>query len=454
MRSGARVRAAKWQGSTAWAALLTFLAAARGTHAGAPGYEISLGIAQTDNVARVPNNTQSDTIITQGLGLTWQDVRPRLNADVEANLTYLEYLRHTVTNEVVGNLIGQARFALAPDLLFLNVSDNFGQGLVDPLAADNPANRENINYFSAGPELLLPLGATTLLEMKANYGKVMYQVSPLDDQRADGTIGLVHKLSPNSEASVNVRDEHVDFSNDVQNPDYSRQDAFVHYDAKNARTTLNVDLGYSKLRASQGHASNVLARLDASRKVSPSSTVGFALGHQYSDAGSAFRLEQTLGGANLNTLMVTQTGAPFTSDYASLAWNFQRSRTGFALSADYFKDNYQTPSTLDDKRTQLTARLSRKLTPTLELSVMEQYFRQQFKYLVGNSDETFTDLQLRWQAAQSLSIVIDAYRADRHSEAPGTNYAENRFWVRVAYGRPAESRPGPATPPLPSQLHR
>ena len=452
MWSRGGVQAPDRRRSVVLAAVLTVLTA-RGGQGAEPGYEISVGLAESDNVARVATNEKSDTIVTEGLALSWHELRPRLQADVDGDVDYLEYLKHTVGNEVIGNFLGQARFALAPDILFWHASDNFGQGLIDPLAADNPENRENINYFSTGPELMLPLGATTFVDVKANYGKVSYQTGPLDSQRADGSIALIRRISQDSAVSVNVRDERVDFSDDVTNPDYSRQDGFLHYDTRNSRTTVYVDLGYSRLLEPATTRSGVLARFDISRKVSPSSTVGLSLGHQFSDASDAFRLEQTLGGANLNTQTAQQqSGVPFTSNYASLSWNFERSRTGFGISADYFKESYPQPSTLNDQREQLTAHVSRKLTPTLQVSLQEQYFSQQFQELVGNSSETITGLQLSWQAAQHLRVVFDAQRANRHSDLRDTDFAEDRLWVRVAYGRQAVLPAGPAKPPLPGEL--
>jgi hypothetical protein len=439
------------RGSVAVAAILTFLVA-RSSQAAEPGYEISVGVAESDNVARVATDAKSDTILTEGLALSWHDLSPRLEADVDGDVDYLQYLKHTVNNEVIGNFLGQARFALAPDILFWHASDNFGQGLIDPLAADNPENRENINYFSTGPELMLPVGATTFVDMKANYGRVSYQTSPLDSQRVDGSVALIRKISQDSSVSVNVRDQRVDYSDDVTNPDYSRQDAFLHYDMKNTRTTFDADLGYSRLRDPLSPSNGVLARFDVSRKVSPSSTVALSLGHEYSDASSAFLLEQTLGGANLNTQTAQQqAGTPFTSNYASLSWNYQRVRTGFGISADYFKDTYPAPSTLNDNREQLSAHISRKLGPTLQVSLQEQYFRQEFQEIVGNSTQITTGLQLNWQASEHLTLVFDAERAYRHSDLADTNFAEDRVWVRIAYGRQAQLPAGPVTPPLPGE---
>ena len=441
--------------SIAGAAFLTLLAGALPGHGAEPGYQVSVGVAETDNVARTPTDTRSDTIITEGLDFTWHDMRPRLGADIDADLNYLQYLHHAFGSQVLGNFIGQARAVAVPDVFFWNVSDNFGQNRVDPLAAITPDNRENINYFSTGPQLVLPLGATTFLQMTANYGNVRYQVSPLDNQREDAGIALLRKLSQSSFVSFNVRDEHVGYSDSVGNVNYNRQDVFVRYDSQGSRTKIGIDLGYSKLHDHIGPVSNVLARVEVSRNISAFSSVSLSFGHEYLDSSDAFRLSQTLGGANnINIQSAVQSGAPFTTNHAQVAWNFQRSRTGFGVSVEYYKDAYQQPSTLDDNRLQGEVHASRRLTPNLEVSLIESYYHQHFLDTPGTATETTSQAQVVWRAGRRLSVIVDLNRSNRHSDTAATNFTENRGWVRVAWGRPAQLPVRPVAPRLPGEAFR
>lgn len=441
--------------SVAWACL-ALLAAMRSGFGAEPGYDVSVGVAETDNVALASTDRKSDTIVTEGVDFTWHEQRPVLNADIDADLNYLEYLNHTYGDEVLGNFIGQARATAVPDMFFWNISDNFGQNRVNPLEAINPGNRENINYFDTGPQLILPLGATTFLQMNADYGNVKYQVSPLDNQREDAGIALLRKLSQDSIVSFNVRDEHVGYSDDeVGNVNYNRQDVFVRYDSQGARTQLGVDLGYSKMHDDIAPVSNVLARLELSRKISPSSTVVISFGHEYSDSSDAFRLSQTLGGAtNVNTQSTVQTGAPFTTNHAQLAWNFQRNRTGFSVSVEEFKDSYQQPSTLDDNRFQAQVSVSRRLAPDLQVSLNEYYFHQHFMDILGSASEITSQALLTWKAGRHLSVVVEYEHTSRSGDIQSTDYTENLGWVRLSWGRPAAVAPGPAKPPLPGEAFR
>src|SRR5262249_4865121 len=134
------------------------------------------------------------------------------------------------------------RFTLVPQVLSWSIADNFGQAPLNPLAPIAPGNRENLNYFSTGPTLTLPLGQSTSLGISAQYGRMDYQRSPLDNINLSGAVGLTHELSPSSSISINARAERVDFSNDQLNPDYDRQEAFARFAAKGSRTELGIDL--------------------------------------------------------------------------------------------------------------------------------------------------------------------------------------------------------------------
>lgn len=436
------------------AAAVALLAAAacmgpRSAQAGAPGYEIQVGVIESDNIQRLPSGGSDETIGVAELALDWHAKRPWLDVDVDADVSHLDYFPATYSGQFIGNFLGQAQFKLVPQYLSWSFADNFGQAPVEPLAPITPANIENINYFSTGPTLSVPLGRATLLDITGQYGRVDYQVSPLDSTVLTGGVGLVHELSSLASISLNARDERVEFKDDQLNPNYDREEAFARYDTKGSRTELGIDLGYSRLRMPGASQGIPLARLDLSRRLSASSTIGVAVGHDYSDGADSFRMVQAVGGATLNTQPIVDAAAPFVSSYGTLAWNFKHARTTFDFTASYFRDRYQTDATLNNDRTVIDARLARQITSVLQLALTEDMVRWQFTNESENATTTDTVLQLTWRAGSRVSVFLAYYLAKGSGNFPGFQYTENRVWLSIGYGRAAEVPPGPAPVRLP-----
>lgn len=419
--------------------------------AAAPGYEVQLGIIESDNIERLPTGGTNETVGVAEVGFNWHQKREWLDADIDADISHLDFFQHTYNDEFIGNFLGQVRVNLAPDLLSWVFTDNFGQAPLQPLAPITPANQENINYFTTGPALTLPLGKTTYLDLTGGYGKVNFQTSPLDSTRLNGALGLLHDLSPTSSISLNVREESIRFQNDQENPDYDRQEAFGRFDTKGSRTELGLDLGYSRLNQTGAHFNTPLARLDISRRVSPDSTIGLALGHDYSDGADSFRIVQGVGGATLNTQPIVEAAAPFVSNYATLAWNFKYARTELDLSASYFRDRYDTDSTLNNERTVVAALVSRQVAPVLQLAFSEYLVRWQFDTGNQSATESDTGLQMTWRAGRHLSVFLGYFLAKGNSDIDIFKYTENRIWLSIGYGKAAEAAPGPAPLRLPGR---
>ena len=417
--------------------------------AAAPGYEIQVGVIESDNIERLPSGGTDETIGVAELGFTWHDRRPWLDADIEADMSHLNYFQHGYSDEFIGSFLGRAQINLAPQTLSWNITDNFGQAPLNPLGPVAPGNRENINYFSTGPVLSLPLGQTTQLGVAGQYGRMDYQHNPLDNTLLTGAVGLLHQLSASSSISVNVRDESIRFTNDQLNPDFERQEAFARFDTKGSRTELGVDLGYGRLHVPGASDGLPLVRLNLSRRVSASSTIGVALGHDYSDGADSFRLVQTVGGATLNTLPILAVGAPFVGNYATLAWNFNRARTTLNLTTSYFRDSYQADPALNNNRTVVEALAARQVTPTVQLALTEYLVRWQFTNADDTATASDTGLQLTWRVGSHLSVFVAYYLSKGNSNIPTFQYTENRVWLSIGYGHAAEVPPGPAAVRLP-----
>jgi hypothetical protein len=431
--------------------LLLLGATGQAAYAAEFGYSVLAGVGETDNIRRTPQNRESETVGSASLEVGWNEMREHLDGNLSANLTYLDYLQNTYDSEVVGNVLGELRLIFVPQRFAWAFRENFGQNSVNPLAPVTPGNRENVNRFSTGPDFAIGLGQLNRLVLGGRYARFSYEVNPFDNDRYSGQLGFEHALSSDRTVSLNVRTQRVEFDDTTVNQNYNRNEAYARYSGRGGRTSIAVELGGTQIELPHDRSTGLVARLQISRQVSASSTLSVLAGHEFSDAGSMFLQTQQLGGVDLDTQESAQTSNPFKSDYASVAWNFSRNRTGFDLSVGDFKETYEQLPTLDRQRLQASGRLSRRITPQLEAAVALSYLRENYERAIGDSRETDSSLILTWRAGRQLTLSAQYDHFDRSGEIATAQFAENRLWLRFGFGRLPERR-GPATASPPDIL--
>ena len=401
-------------------------------------YELEGGVGHSDNITRVATDEQSDTIAKAGLKFSFGQITKRTQMDLIGDLGYFEYLDNTYDSEVLGNFIGNARLGIVPDRFEWMVSDNYGQVLSDPFAPVTPDNRENINYFRTGPDLILAFGSRNRLTLGARYANTVYEDSQFDSDGYAGEIALAHLLSAASSLSFHARAQQIDYDADVLNADYDQTDAFVTYSTSGARTHLDVDLGYTQMDrdAAADKEDGVLARLSVSRRVSPASTATLSAGHEFQNSAGAFAATQGGGAASdLSAIPGRQTAQPFTSDYATLGWNFSRVRTGFSINASFNEQTYKDAPELDQQITLISTQVSRALSQRTTVSLHGAYSQGDFEQTNADYKDSNAGLRFNWRLSRAWSLNATYDYFHRSTDAPIGGYDENRYWLSIVYGR-------------------
>jgi hypothetical protein len=383
-----------------------------------------------------------------GLDFAILEKTRKLDVDANADLAWLDYVDDSFDSEIIGNFEGRAYVDLIPQRLLWSFQDNFGQGRIDPVAVSSPANRENINYLTTGPDLIFGLSSATHMLLSGRYSNVSYEDSPVDNSRILGLVGLIRDLAADNTLSLNVQAESIDFD-DPANIDYDRNQAYMRYEAAGGRTRLAVDAGYSRLKRLDTSDNSIIARLELSRRVSRSSSIVFAAGRDDSDAANGLRWTQALTPPGLDPQPTLQTSAPFTATYGSLEWNFSRRRTEAGLSISQFDESYTQLDIQDRIRRIARVGLSRDIARTMRVAFQGSYSKEDFKELVGDFNETSASVVLTREFGRRLSVNLQYQYFKRGSELPGTEFDENRGWLYVSYGRTAE-RASNSLPALPS----
>ena len=397
----------------------------------AASYGATVGVGNSDNIARTSENEQEETIATAGLDLTLSRSGSRLDAELASQLQYLDYQNDTFDSEVVGSVVGLASLQIIEERFIWMAEDTFGQTVLDQFSPVTPGNRENVNYLTTGPDIIVPLTSHLDVRLEGRYSDVHYEDSDLGSDRLLGRTALEHRFSEASSVSLNGEFEQVEYDDADAFEEYDREEAFVRYELSGARTSMGVELGSTTIKLADDSADGPLARLRLSRSISSSSTLSFDGGYEYSDAGDVFRqLQQSAPRTAATTQPVQRTANPFRNTYGTLRWNFEGNRTGFGANLGAFDEDYEVQSQFDRRRIEYGLSAHRELSRAVSIGVSGRYSDEDYQSLDRQFAETSGEASLLWRIGRMSYITLQYMYWDRSDDLETGEYTENQVWLR------------------------
>lgn len=393
------------------------------------------GVGYSDNITRVADNEIDETIGTVGLDLAWRERTRRIRGNALVDLSYFEYVDNTYDSEIVGTANGTLSVAVIPERFNWIFQDSFGQAQSDPFLPSTPETREDLNYFTTGPDLTMRFGSTGFGRLFGRWSSTNYEDSPLDAERTAAGASVGRRASPRSELSLNAVTESTDFDNEF-NTDYDRESAFIGWRLDASRTTLNTELGYTWLkRDGAEETGSALVNINVTRELTASSDLNLSLSQQFGDGSDSLRSQLDGNVVGSGGSQITATSDPFLGRTISLEWNYLRNRTGFGLGASHSNEEYETATALDRKRDVFSARFNRQLASVLSLEFTATLESEKFSNVAQENDELRFAATLNWRAWRRLGLRLLVERADRDTEG-GTgigDFVENRAFLTFAY---------------------
>jgi hypothetical protein len=416
---------------------------------------LAAGVIETDNVLRTETDRIHDTIGEVTADVAAHEQTRRLDVDVLSDLQYLTFAHDYFSNELVGNFIGSGTLAIVPQVFEWVTLDNFGQQQLDPAVAATPANLENINYFTVGPNFTLPLSSLLRAQMALRYSNVYYQKSDLNNNRGDASVGLIRSLSALSNVSLNVGAERVDFQDSFINQDYTTEEAYARYEAQGVRTRITADVGYDKVRGLSDTGGGALVHLDLIHVLSPSSKLDFALGQDLSDTSNLMRQLQSINGLAVNGTYLQRDNDPFKSRYGSLTWTFDRFRTHLSADVSRYEERHLEDLALNQDRWQTDVSVRRDIAPTLIAAIGASYARASYSFDAASYNNFVASAALEWRAGRHLNVRAEYDHFDQRGSVPsdellenGFSYLENRFSLTIGWQVSSGGAPGALATPL------
>jgi hypothetical protein len=413
--------------------------------------DADVGGEYSDNVGRTATDEQSDTIGTARLGIGIEELRPRLEARVNGNLGYRHYFDNSFDNEIVGGLSGDLAWSILPERFIWVVEDNYGQIAANRAVADTPANRQDFNYFTTGPDLRLPLGERTFTEISARWSDVYYEdvdgevnvpsaATPNQgSENIEGSVALGRVVSDQTTVSLNGQVQEIAYDDSEFFDDYRITSGFGRWESQGRQTQLSVDAGYSEAKRGDDKSGGVLARLHLSREITSRSTVSLDVGSEFADTASAFRIDQTAGGVAPEADDTVAAGDVFRTTYAYLRFGTERERTTVDVVFNGRRERHESEIELDRDALGAGFVLSRRITPRMDLEFRASYTDEDFVTTDFAFNEWSVGSGVAWRMTNRLSLrlTVDHFKGSSDGD-PGQNlgareYEENRAFLGLRY---------------------
>ncbi len=398
-------------------------------------FGVSAGVGHSDNITRSADDEVDETIGVVGAGVSLDHHSRRLTALAIGGLAYLKYLDDTYDDELIGNLLVDTDLAIVPERLNWILQDNFGQTRrvsTDPVT---PENRESFNYLTTGPDVTLPLGGRTSLLISGRYSDVYYEDSDLGSQELFGSVAIARALSQASTLSLNGSVESIEYDESAIAVDYDQYETYLRYQLEAARTTIGLDVGYTKLDFDDTTIDGDLVRLELMRRLTRSSAVRIEAGREFANSADIFRQLQQQGATGTSTQPVQAIANPFESTYGSIEWLFERNRTELGIGAGYFKEDYELSNTFNRDRTAYHLRAGRELSRTLSVRGEVGYGEESYDELDREFSETRADLYLDWRLGRHVYTSLQYRWIDRSDDVAANEFEESQIWLLFGYSR-------------------
>lgn len=396
-------------------------------------YSAELGVGHSDNLLRTETNPQSQSISEVGGQFSYVKRVRMADVEVLGDLAYYNYNNRRYRNELVGTLVGASVFKLLEDRLNWTVLDTFGQTQRDPFTALTPDNRENVNYLTTGPDLLLRPGNNMQLRLSGRYALVDFSKSPLDSKRASGTLSLGRNLSDTALLSANVRAAQVRFDHGFA--DYNNNAYYLSYALQGEHTSLTADFGASQVTGQVGRESSPLFNVSLGRDLSARFRLNLAVGQELTDASDALGQAGLRRTVSLGSLALATTTLPYKHRYASLGLNLVGRRTQLGTSVSYNRELYKFDPLQDRDLAYTELYLYREMGSRLYADVRAGVSKYHYQNRVTGDVQTVGGSgSLVLRLGSRLRLALSGDHQDYNTDVPNADYVENRLWLHLRYG--------------------
>jgi hypothetical protein len=405
------------------------------------GWTVDTGVSHTDNAALTEDNRVSDTLRSVGGAIAYGLEGRRLQASLNARGSYIDYANNTFDNDFQSYASGGLSYGIVPERFVWSLDDTYGQIAVDQFEPVTPDNRQDINTFSTGPDVILRLGSQSDLKMSARLRDASYEESDQIDSRTIlGSIALRRHLSATSLWGVVASTSHVKYDA-PGDPTYDQPSLYATWQGTLSRQTVSLDVGANQVETGGQSYTRPLVRLNWDRRLAPSWGMNVYLGSEYQNTSEQF-VNQNLH-INPGTAEIGISQAPAASYYGGVLLGFERPRTRFSVRADYSKQDYPVDNGLNESSWNSTVTVSRRHTPRVESFLSYRIEKHNYESSLSVDDtRQRANFGVDVRMGKALFLTGGYRYSHSDSDAITNRYSASVFYLTLSFrqGTITESR--------------
>ncbi|WP_200381626.1 hypothetical protein [Thiococcus pfennigii] len=402
----------------------------------------------SDNI-NLTKDKQSDLVTELFIGFSYQDRSPTIEGLVAGRLGYRTFLHGNAADELRPNIRGNLLFHLRPERFSWALDGAWEQLRTEPLGPEAPGNLENQFVLSTGPDVRLPLTATTSFTAGARAG---YAATYASDSSANAdnsntsyraTLGLVEELGATETAAAYLTSRAVRYDDDDlggASADFNVIDMSLAYDSRTPLGDTTIEIGASYLdQQGSDRGAVFLLRADASRRLTPLTRGGVRLNFGYNDQSNATLtapLSAELGAVGLGNSAESASTGPFYQRRAEAFLERVGGQSRLVGSLYANSQDYVAGSTEDQLYYGASIAWSRRLSRVTDFLVSGTAERRD----LSSGDEYSQNYAATAQLTRRLSRNVFANVRLRHQRGTGSTetseYDESAvlFGIRYEFG--------------------
>lgn len=401
--------------------IVASLASAQEAPSTPEGY-IELGLGRTDNLNRNADELQSD-IGRLAVGFAGRTDRRRLRAAVVGDIEYRKYGAEELLDdddEVLGSIDGVLELHAVPDRVQWDFRVGYGQVRIDAFGPVGPSNRQSTTSFSTGPQIALPLGQRTLLQVGGMIGGQSFEVTrELDGRSTAVRLGLERQIDSVTQLTLALEGREIEYDLDAQIHDIATLS--LEYRRELASGEAFASIGRGRVEINNEDAEPVtVGRLVWKRAVGARSRIEICAGREITDAGSAFAGAGVaigcpgdlsgLASAARRTDNREQGGVsttnPFVRAGGSLSFQVDSALGNFRATFSMAQDRFEEDTTYDNDSTILEVSGSRDFAHHWRAELTARLWVQDFIDLGEKNEDQFVRLSLSRLLARNMRLTL------------------------------------------------